>query len=216
MNDRVASLKSSLFAASCCIASMRASSLCERSSGNDQHMAIISVVSVRGAVFPTRLSDERLLVFSLRLLPHTRGAGETEPGNGTISSSAPRDGCRSISCSGLDLNVSEVAGLNSKRAAVAAHGGAEPRLRGKPQPGVRRKAFAAFVERAIEHQEFAAVRKFDGKQVFGAQCSIRTSSRLSLNSGAISTPGGLARICKPPLGRSGAPLCDLPDRTARA
>src|SRR5262249_28578823 len=55
----------------------------------------------------------------------------------------------------------EVAGLNPKGAAVAAHGGAEPSLRRKPQPGLRREALAAFVERAVYHQKLAAGRKVE-------------------------------------------------------
>ena len=43
---------------------------------------------------------------------------------------------RSFSCAGRDLNVSEVAGLNPERAAFPAHGGDEPPLRRKPQPGM--------------------------------------------------------------------------------
>ena len=57
--------------------------------------------------------------------------------------------------------MSEVADLNPQRAAAPANAGAEPPQRRKPQPGVRRKAFAAFLERAIEHQKFAAVRKVE-------------------------------------------------------
>src|SRR5207248_5587806 len=68
---------------------------------------------------------------------------------------------RSCSCGGRDPDVSEVAGLNPHRAAAPANAGAEPPQRRKPQPGVRRKAFAAFLERDIEHQKFAAVRKVE-------------------------------------------------------
>lgn len=90
-----------------------------------------------------------------------RGTGDHAPSRKPNFEQCAARWCRSISCSGRDLNVSEVAGLDPNRAAVAAHGGAEPRLRGKSQPGVRGKAFAAFVERAIEHQKFAAVRKVE-------------------------------------------------------
>ena len=54
------------------------------------------------------------------------------------------------------MNVAEVPGLNPEGAAVLAGGGAKPPAWGKPQPGLRGKAFAAFVKPAIEHQKFAA------------------------------------------------------------
>ena len=54
------------------------------------------------------------------------------------------------------MNVAEVPGLNPEGAAVLAVGGAKPPAWGKPQPGLRGKAFAAFVKPAIEHQKFAA------------------------------------------------------------
>src|ERR1041385_4822104 len=55
----------------------------------------------------------------------------------------------------------EVASLDPQPAAVPTRNGVEPPLRGKPQPGFQDAMLAAFVEIAIKHQKFAAVRKIE-------------------------------------------------------
>src|ERR1041385_3172518 len=55
----------------------------------------------------------------------------------------------------------EVASLDPQPADVPTRGGVEPPLRGKPQPGLRDELLAAFVEDAIKHQKFAAVRQLE-------------------------------------------------------
>ena len=81
--------------------------------------------------------------------------------------------------------MSEVASLDPQPAAVPTRGGVEPPLRGKPQPGLQGEMLAAFIEVAIKHQKFAAVRKIERNR------SVRGPAlhpHLSLNSRAISTP----------------------------
>ena len=57
--------------------------------------------------------------------------------------------------------MSEVASLDPHPAAIPTRGGVEPPLRGKPQPGLQREMLTAFVEVAIKHQKFAAVRNIE-------------------------------------------------------
>ena len=89
-------------------------------------------------------------------LARTIRVGQASSREAVQSVLARMDAVNPSSCARRDLNVAELASLDPEGTAIAAGGGAEPSVKRKPQPGLRRKGFAAF-----EHQKFAALRKIE-------------------------------------------------------